>query len=38
MGVDTLAVFPFCIIPAFAPPTILLIHLAVFQKLGKNTL
>lgn len=33
MGVDTLAVFPFCIIPAFAPPTILFLHWAVFKKL-----
>jgi hypothetical protein len=35
MGVDSLAVFPFCIIPAFAPPTILLLHWAIFQKLKK---
>lgn len=35
MGVDTLAVFPFCIIPAFAPPTILLMHWAIFKKLHK---
>jgi hypothetical protein len=33
MGVDSLAYFPFCIIPAFAPPTILLLHLAIFRKL-----
>ncbi|KOY87427.1 hypothetical protein AD998_15925 [bacterium 336/3] len=33
MGVDTLAVFPFCIIPAFAPPTILFIHWAIFKKI-----
>lgn len=33
MGVDTLAVFPFCIIPAFAPPTILFLHWAIFKKL-----
>jgi hypothetical protein len=33
MGVDTLAVFPFCIIPAFAPPTILLLHWTIFKKL-----
>ncbi|UPT66569.1 MAG: hypothetical protein M0D57_19300 [Sphingobacteriales bacterium JAD_PAG50586_3] len=32
MGVDTLAVFPFCIIPAFAPPIILFLHLGYFQK------
>jgi hypothetical protein len=36
MGVDTLAFFPFCIIPAFAPPTILLLHWVIFQKLKKN--
>ena len=33
MGVDTLAVFPFCIIPAFAPPTILFLHWAIFKKI-----
>ncbi len=33
LGVDTLAVFPFCIIPAFAPPTILLLHWSIFKKL-----
>lgn len=33
MGVDTLALFPFCIIPAFAPPTILFLHWAIFKKL-----
>lgn len=33
MGVDTLALFPFCIIPAFAPPIILFLHLAIFKKL-----
>ena len=33
MGVDTLAVFPFCIIPAFAPPTILFLHWTIFKKL-----
>ncbi|MGL4596458.1 MAG: hypothetical protein ACRCYO_02960 [Bacteroidia bacterium] len=36
MGVDTLAVFPFCIIPAFAPPTILFLHWAIFQKMKKK--
>lgn len=35
MGVDTLAVFPFCIIPAFAPPTILFLHWAIFKKLQR---
>lgn len=33
MGVDTLATFPFCIIPAFAPPTILFLHWTIFKKL-----
>jgi hypothetical protein len=33
MGVDKLAEFPFCIIPAFAPPTILFIHWLIFKKL-----
>lgn len=37
MGVDTLARFPFCIIPAFAPPTILFIHWAIFKKLKKQS-
>lgn len=35
MGVDTLAAFPFCIIPAFAPPTILFLHWAIFKKIEK---
>jgi hypothetical protein len=34
MGVDTLALFPFCIIPAFAPPTILFLHWSIFKKLN----
>lgn len=33
MGVDSLAFFPFCIIPAFAPPTILLLHYVIHQKI-----
>lgn len=33
MGVDTLAFFPFCIIPAFAPPTIMFLHWAIYQKI-----
>lgn len=33
MGVDGLAMFPFCIIPAFAPPTILFIHWTIYKKL-----
>ena len=35
LGVDVLASFPFCIIPAFAPPTILFLHWVIFQKLKK---
>jgi hypothetical protein len=33
MGVDSLAFFPFCIIPAFAPPIILFLHWCIFKKL-----
>ncbi len=33
MGVDTLATFPFCIIPAFAPPIILFLHWTIFKKI-----
>ncbi|MFY0602036.1 MAG: hypothetical protein JXR03_20345 [Cyclobacteriaceae bacterium] len=33
-GVEILAEFPFCIIPAFAPPTIIFLHLLVFRKLS----
>jgi hypothetical protein len=33
MGVDTLAMFPFCIIPAFAPPAIIFLHWSIFKKL-----
>ncbi len=36
MGVDALAMFPFCIIPAFAPPTILLMHWVIFKKIKTN--
>ena len=32
-GVDALAVFPFCFIPAFAPATIIFLHLSVYRKL-----
>jgi hypothetical protein len=35
MGVDTLAMFPFCLIPAYAPPTILFLHWTIYQKLKK---
>jgi hypothetical protein len=33
MGVDTLAKFPFCFIPAFAPPTIIFLHFSIYKKL-----
>ena len=36
MGVDTLAKFPFCFIPAFAPPTIIFLHVAICKKLRKK--
>ncbi len=36
MGVDTLAIFPFCLIPAFAPPTILFIHWTIHKKLQEK--
>lgn len=36
MGVDSLAFFPFCIIPAFAPPMILFLHWSIFKKLRNN--
>ena len=32
-GVEVLAAFPFCLIPAFAPPTIIFLHLSVYRKL-----
>jgi len=32
-GVEFLAKFPFCFIPAFAPPTIIFLHLLVYRKL-----
>lgn len=32
-GVDALAVFPFCFIPAFAPATIIFLHLTIYRKL-----
>lgn len=33
MGVDTLAKFPFSLIPAFAPPTIIFLHVLIYRKL-----
>ena len=35
-GVETLAEFPFCFIPAFAPPTIIFLHLAIYRKILKK--
>ena len=32
-GVEFLAAFPFCFIPAFAPPTIIFLHFLVIRKL-----
>lgn len=34
IGVDILAEFPFCFVPAFAPPTIIFLHLLVYRKLS----
>ena len=36
MGVDTLARFPFCFIPAFAPPVIIFLHILIFKKIKKT--
>ncbi len=36
MGVDVLAQFPYCLIPAFAPPTIIFLHVAIYRKI-KNS-
>ena len=36
MGVDTLARFPFCFIPAFAPPIIIFLHVSIFKKIKKT--
>ena len=33
MGVDALAKFPFCFIPAFAPPVIIFLHVSIFKKI-----
>ncbi len=33
MGVDILGAFPFCFIPAFAPATIIFLHLSIYRKL-----
>jgi hypothetical protein len=36
LGVEMLAKFPFCLIPAFAPPTIVFLHIAIYKKLKKD--
>lgn len=36
LGVDILAEFPFCFIPAFAPPTLIFLHLLVYRKLASE--
>ena len=36
MGVDALAMFPFCFIPAFAPPIIIFLHVTIFKKIKKT--
>jgi hypothetical protein len=38
MGVDTLARFPFCYIPAFAPPLIIFMHVTIFKKMRHHFL
>ena len=32
LGVDILGTFPFCVIPAFAPATIIFLHLCIYRK------
>lgn len=36
LGVDVLAQFPFCLIPAFAPATIIFLHFSVYLKLFRK--
>ncbi|MBV6646811.1 MAG: hypothetical protein KI790_15240 [Cyclobacteriaceae bacterium] len=33
LGVEVLATFPFCFIPAFAPATIIFLHMSIYRKL-----
>ncbi|MEM9894993.1 MAG: hypothetical protein AAF789_01370 [Bacteroidota bacterium] len=33
LGVEVLTVFPFCFIPAFAPATIIFLHITIYRKL-----
>lgn len=35
LGVDVLTQFPFCFIPAFAPATIIFLHITIYRKLAK---
>ncbi|OQD41584.1 hypothetical protein BUL40_15375 [Croceivirga radicis] len=35
MGVDILTTFPYCFIPAFAPATIIFLHVTIYKKLLK---
>ncbi|MEN0006020.1 MAG: hypothetical protein AAF798_17855 [Bacteroidota bacterium] len=37
LGVDILGQFPFCFIPAFAPATIIFLHLSVYRKVYKTS-
>lgn len=37
MGVDILTQFPFCFIPAFAPATILFLHITIYRKIFNKT-
>jgi hypothetical protein len=36
MGVDKLASFPYCFIPAFAPPIIIFLHVSIFKKMKNH--
>lgn len=36
MGVDILTTFPYCFIPAFAPATIIFLHITIYKKLLKK--
>ncbi len=38
LGVDILTEFPFCFIPAFAPATIIFLHICVYKKLMTKTM
>lgn len=36
-GVEALAIFPFCFIPAFAPATIIFLHMSIYRKLSTGS-